>query len=324
MYIGRYEGTSPDRPAIMLGSHVDTVIMAGKYDGGLGIVTAIDCVRSLDKRGIRFANPIEVVGFADEEGVRFQSTYLGSRALAGTFETDMLDRADRDGITLAEAMKSFGLDPGRIGQAARTPEELVCYLEVHIEQGPVLENEDLAVAAVTAISGANRMTVTIDGEAGHAGTVPMSARRDPLLAASECVLAVEEFATKHPEAVGTVGDMSVSPGATNVIPGKVVFSVDFRAPDDEVRSALVNDLTRQMVAIADRRSVTLSVSAPIMPRALPAPPWIVGEIEAAMGELGLKPRQLPSGAGHDAAAMAEITDVGMIFVRCAGGIKPQP
>jgi len=176
--LGRYEGIGASAPAIVLGSHIDTVTMAGKYDGGLGIVAAIDCVSALNARGVRFARPVEVICFADEEGIRFQSTYLGSRAVAGTFDDTLLDRPDRDGITLAQAMRDFGLDPARIGDAAWSKGEIACYLEVHIEQGPVLETENLATGAVTAISGANRMTVTLDGTAGHAGTVPMVARQD--------------------------------------------------------------------------------------------------------------------------------------------------
>jgi allantoate deiminase len=322
--IGRYEGLVEGAPAIMLGSHLDTVIMAGKYDGGLGILAAIDCVRSLHRRGIQFDHAIEIAGFADEEGVRFQSTYLGSRALAGTFDTALLNRPDKDGVTLAEAMQEFGLDPGRIGEAVRRTDEFLCYLEVHIEQGPVLESEGLAVGAVTAISGANRMTVTLDGTAGHAGTVPMPARHDALIAASECVLAVEEIAASYAGMVGTVGQMTVSPGATNVIPGRTTFSVDMRAPKDDLRRAAVAELEARMRDLAARRSVSISIEATHEATSVACAPWIIDEIEEAMTELGHRPFRLPSGAGHDAAAMAEITDVGMIFVRCAGGISHSP
>lgn len=322
--IGRYEGKTEGAPAILLGSHLDTVIMAGKYDGGLGILSAIDCVRSLHDRNIRFDCAVEVAGFADEEGVRFQSTYLGSRGLAGTFNRTLLDRPDKDGITLADAMLDFGLDPRRIGEAARRPEDLLCYLEVHIEQGPVLENEGLGVGAVTAIAGANRMTVTVDGTSGHAGTVPMAARHDALVAASECVLAVEDIAANLPNAVGTVGQITVSPGATNVIPGNVEFSIDLRAADDGDRRAAVAELETRLTEIAQRRSVAVSVDHSHAADGVVCAPWLVDEIEAAMAELGQRPFRLPSGAGHDAAAMAEITDVGVIFVRCAGGISHSP
>ena len=322
--IGRYEGLEADAPVIMLGSHLDTVIMAGKYDGPLGVLSAFDVVRSLKARGIRLRNPIEVACFADEEGVRFQSTYLGSRGIAGTFPTSILTRRDKDGISLAKAMTDFGLDTDRIGEAARRPGEILCYLEVHIEQGPVLEAEDLAVSAVTAIAGADRMTVTVQGKAGHAGTVPMGSRQDALAAASECILAVEDIASAHHEAVGTVGQISNAPGATNVIPGMVTFSVDFRASQDDVRQKAVRELVKRFDAIAERRGVTITRDATHSADGVTSAPHLVDTIEAAMQELGHRPFRLPSGAGHDAAAMAEITDVAMIFVRCEDGISHHP
>lgn len=322
--IGRYEGKRPGASAIVLGSHLDSVINAGRYDGPLGVLSAIDCVRSLSARGIRFDNAVEVACFADEEGVRFQSTYLGSRGIAGTFDTALLSRPDKNGVTLGQAMREFGLDPARIGEAARRPEELRCYLEVHIEQGPVLEAENLSVCAVTAIAGANRMTVTVKGQAGHAGTVPMPRRHDALTAASECILAVEETAARLSHAVGTVGQITCRPGATNVIPGEVAFSLDFRAAEDEVRRGAVNELRSRFDVIATRRGVTISLEGTHAADGVTCAPWIVEQIEAAMGDLGHRLFRLPSGAGHDAAALAEVTDVGMIFVRCAGGISHSP
>src|SRR5947208_11256744 len=188
---GRYEGERPGLPCLMLGSHYDTVRDAGKWDGPLGIITAIACVADLNRRGVRLPFAIEVVGFADEEGVRFGSTLLGSRAVAGTFDRKLLDSRDRDGTSMREALTAFGLDPERTGDAARRRADVLAYAELHIEQGPVLEAEGLPVGVVTAINGANRFTIEIEGMAGHAGTVPMSLRRDALAAAAECVLAVE-------------------------------------------------------------------------------------------------------------------------------------
>ena len=321
---GRYEGRNSGAPAIMIGSHLDTVIDAGKYDGGLGLLSAIDCVRSLRDRGIRFDNAVEVAGFADEEGVRFQSTYLGSRGVAGTFDTALLDRPDKDGVTVAEAMRRFGLNPERISEAARKPSEIRCFLEVHIEQGPVLENEGLAVGAVTAIAGANRMMVTVEGTAGHAGTVPMATRCDPLVAASLCVLAVEEVAASQPQTVGTVGVITASPGATNVIPGEVTFSVDMRAAEDNIRRFALDQLDERLAEIADARSVRISVDRSHESSSVICTPWIVDEIEAAMKDLGQRPFRLPSGAGHDAVALSGITEVGMIFVRCKDGVSHSP
>ncbi len=322
--IGRYEGREPQAPIIMLGSHHDSVIMGGKYDGPLGVLSAIDVVRSLNGRGLRTENPIEVVAFADEEGVRYQSTLLGSRGMAGSFDLGLLTRTDKDGISLAKAMTDYGLDTDQIPSAARRKGDLRCYLEVHIEQGPVLEAEDLAVSAVTAISGADRMTVTVQGKAGHAGTVPMTAREDALAAAAECVLAVEDVAHSYEDAVGTVGQLSVVPGATNVIPGHVVFSVDIRAPKDDVLRHAMAELTKRMNDIAARRDVSITPDHTYMLNSVTSAPWIVDTIETAMIELGHPARKLPSGAGHDAGAMADITDIGMIFVRCEGGISHNP
>ena len=322
--IGRYKGQTSEAPAIILGSHLDSVIKAGRYDGSLGVLSAIDCVRSLNARGIRYDNAIEVACFADEEGVRFQSTYLGSRGMAGIFDMELMNRKDTDGISLAEAMTSFGLAPTRVNDAARRPEDVRCYIEVHIEQGPVLENEDLAVCAVTAIAGSVRMTVTVRGTAGHAGTVPMNGRHDALAAASECVLLVEETAKRHLQSVATVGTISAAPGATNVIPGEATFSIDFRAPVDAVRRAAVTELQQGVQAIAKRRGVQIAIDKSHDVDGVTCAPWIVEQIEGAMADLGHRPFRLPSGAGHDAAAMAGLADVGMIFVRCKGGISHSP
>jgi allantoate deiminase len=322
--VGRYEGASESLPALIIGSHLDTVVMAGRYDGMLGVLTGIACVQSLCKRGIRLPFAIEVVGFADEEGARFQSTYLGSRALAGTFDTTLLERRDSEGISMADALRAFGLDPDRIGDAARKPEDVVAYLELHIEQGPVLESEGLAVGAVTAIAGATRLVVTVTGVAGHAGTVPMALRQDALMAASECVLVVEKVAAAQPNGVGTVGRMSVEPGATNVVPGTVIFSVDLRAAEDESRQTAVAELESRLREIAARRSVDVAVETVHEAASVSCAPRIVEQIDQAIEELGGRIFRLPSGAGHDAAAMADITDVGMIFLRCKDGISHNP
>src|SRR5882757_156357 len=228
---GRYEGDRPGLPCLMLGSHYDTVRDAGKWDGPLGVITAISCVADLHKRGKRLPFAIEIVGFADEEGVRFASTLLGSRAVAGTFDESVLTTRDRAGTSMRDALIGFGLDPDHIGKAARARRELLGYVELHIEQGPVLEEKHLPVGVVTAIAGATRLAANLTGMAGHAGTVPMVLRRDALAGAAECIVAIEEFC-KSDEAglVGTVGYIGAMPGATNVIPGKVSFTIDIRAP----------------------------------------------------------------------------------------------
>src|SRR5258707_11120295 len=228
---GRYEGERPGLPCLMLGSHYDTVRDAGKWDGPLGLITAISCVADLHGRGRRLPFAIEVTGFADEEGVRFASTLLGSRAVAGTFDESVLSVKDSTGISLRDAISQFGLDPDRIGAAARARSELLAYVELHIEQGPVLEGLNLPVGVVTAIAGATRLAASLTGMAGHAGTVPMPLRRDALAGAAECIVAIEEFCrTGQGGLVGTVGYIHAMPGATNVIPGEVSFTLHIPRP----------------------------------------------------------------------------------------------
>ena len=322
---GRYEGERPGLPCLMLGSHYDTVRDAGKWDGPLGLITAISCVASLNRRGRRMPFAIEVVGFADEEGVRFASTLLGSRAIAGTFDQSVLDTRDREGVTMRQAIKDFGLDPDHIGAAARTRRELLAYLELHIEQGPVLEEHNLPLGVVTAIAGATRLSARLTGMAGHAGTVPMALRRDALTGAAECTLAIEEFCrTDHGGLVGTVGYIHAAPGATNVIPGQVSFTMDIRAPTDQHRKRAVTDVIRRLEAIAKRRKLALQLSVTHENRTVPCAPWLRAQVADANAKEGLGAFELASGAGHDGMAMVDIADVGMIFVRCRGGVSHHP
>ena len=322
---GRYEGDRPGLPCLMLGSHYDTVRDAGKWDGPLGLITAISCVAELAKRGRRLPFAIEVIGFADEEGVRFASTLLGSRAVAGTFDESALGAKDTAGISLREALIEFGLDPGHIGAAARTRRELLAYIELHIEQGPVLEAESLPVGVVTAIAGATRLAARLTGMAGHAGTVPMLLRRDALAGAAECIGAIEEFCrTDQGGLVGTVGYIHATPGATNVIPGQVSFTIDIRAPTDAHRKRAVTDIVRQIEAIVKRRKLALQLDVTHENRTVPCAPWLKQQVAEAIAAEGLRVLELPSGAGHDGMAMIDIADVGMVFVRCRGGISHHP
>jgi allantoate deiminase len=322
---GRYEGTSPNLPCLMLGSHYDTVRDAGKWDGPLGLITAISCVADLNRRGKRLPFAIEVTGFADEEGVRFASTLLGSRAVAGTFDESVLNARDAAGISMREALKDFGLDPDHIGAAARTRRELLAYLELHIEQGPVLEAEGLPVGVVTAIAGATRMAARLTGMAGHAGTVPMALRRDALAGAAECIGTIEEFCcTDSNGLVGTVGYVHAQPGATNVIPGQVSFTIDVRAPTDAHRKRAVADIVRRIEAVAGRRNLALQLDVTHENRTAPCASWLQTQVAEAIVAEGLRAFELPSGAGHDGMAMIDIADVGMIFVRCRGGISHHP
>jgi allantoate deiminase len=279
----------------------------------------------LNRRGRRLPFAIEVVGFADEEGVRFASTLLGSRAVAGTFDDSVLNTRDRDGVMMRRAIADFGLDPEHIGAAARTRRELLAYIELHIEQGPVLEEQNLPVGVVTAIAGATRLSARLAGMAGHAGTVPMVLRRDALTGAAEAICAIEEFCrTDHGGLVGTVGYIHAAPGATNVIPGDVSFTMDIRAPTDSHRKRAVTDMVRRIEAIAKRRQLALQLNVTHENRTVPCAPWLKAQIAEAIGAEDLRVFELPSGAGHDGMAMIDIADVGMIFVRCRGGISHHP
>jgi allantoate deiminase len=322
--IGRYDGERPGLAALVLGSHLDTVRDAGKYDGMLGVVTAIACVAALHGDGRRLPFAIEVIGFADEEGVRFGATMLGSRVVAGTFDAALLDFRDAAGLTMAEALRNFGCDPAALWVAARSRREILAYAELHIEQGPVLEASGLPVGCVTSINGASRLEVEVTGAAGHAGTVPMELRRDALTAAAQCVLAIEARCREEADLVGTVGVLQVSPGAINVIPGSVSFAIDLRAPDDAQRGQAETDVLGLLAAIGEERGVAIAArKVHDLPAALCAP-WLMAQIDRAIAAVGVQPLRLPSGAGHDGMAMIAIADICMIFVRCAGGISHNP
>jgi allantoate deiminase len=322
---GRYEGDRPGLPCLMLGSHYDTVRDAGKWDGPLGLITAISCVTDLHRRGRRMPFAIEVTGFADEEGVRFASTLLGSRTVAGTFSESVLRTKDAAGISMREALVQFGLDPDHIGAAARVRGELLAYIELHIEQGPVLEARNVPVGVVTAIAGATRLSARLTGMAGHAGTVPMALRRDALAGAAECIARIEESCRADEGGlVGTVGYIQATPGATNVIPGQAHFTIDLRAPTDIHRKRAMADIVRQIEAIARRRNLALQLDVTHENRTVPCAPWLKAQVAEAVAAEGYPVFELPSGAGHDGMAMVDIADIAMIFVRCRGGISHHP
>jgi allantoate deiminase len=322
--VGRYEGERPGLACLMLGSHLDTVRDAGKYDGMLGVVAAIECVDALRRAGKRLPFAIEVVGFGDEEGVRFGTTLLGSRAIAGTLDPALLETRDAQGISIREALIAFGLEPRQIEFLKRKPGEVLAYVELHIEQGPVLEAEGLAVGVVSAINGFSRLRVTLRGEAGHAGTVPMKLRRDALAAAAECVLAVERIARGQPDLVGTVGRIEAKPGAINVIPGEVQLTVDLRAPEDAAREAAVAAVRGELARIAQRRGLACAVETLQELGSSRCAPWLMAQLERAVQDEGLPVLRLPSGAGHDGMAIKAIADIAMLFVRCKGGISHNP
>ena len=325
--VGRWRGDGTIAKTLITGSHYDTVIDAGRYDGRLGILLPIACVTELRQRGLRLPFDLEIVAFADEEGVRYKSTFLGSSALAGTFDTRLLDSVDNDGVTMQEAIAAAGLDTNAIASLARDPSTLAGYVEVHIEQGPVLLDAGRPLGVVTSIAGSVRMLVTIEGQAGHAGTVPMQLRRDAAAAAAEIILAVERRCSGQPGLVGTVGKLDVPNGAINVIPGRCELSIDIRAGANPVRDAAVADVLAQIDAIAARRKVKVDVRRVLEAAAAPCSPALQAQWAAAIARAtgDASALHLPSGAGHDAMKMATITPIGMLFVRCGnGGISHHP
>ncbi len=322
--IGRYEGAAPGARALLVGSHIDTVRQAGKYDGALGVLAALTAVEALSQAGERLPFAIEAIAFGDEEGVRFPSTLRGSRALAGTLDAASLDERDTTGTSVREALAAFGTDPTRLAEAAYPREAALGFVEVHIEQGPVLERRGQSVGVVTAINGARRFSVVVEGAAGHAGTSPMNMRRDSLAAASEMILAIEGIAAEARDVVATVGVIEARPGAVNVIPGETRFTIDARAPDDTARDAAVERIERAIEAIAARRGLAVRVSQTHAAPATACNPKLIAKLDAAVRSAGHEPVHLPSGAGHDAMAVAALCPVAMLFVRCAGGISHHP
>jgi allantoate deiminase len=322
--VGRREGATPNAPALLIGSHIDTVRDAGRFDGNLGVLTGIAVVAELAARQAVHPFAIEVIAFGDEEGVRFPSTLGGSRALAGTFDAAILDERDEHGVSRRQALIDFGCDPNAIAGEARAPATALGYVEVHIEQGPVLEAEDLPVGVVTAISGATRGIVEVTGQPGHAGTVPMHGRRDALAAAAEMVLAVEARAKGEPDLVATVGRLSLTNAAGNTIPGRVQFSLDVRSPLDTQRASAMADIKTTLARIAAQRNVGLQVTLTYDAPATPCDAGLMQLLARGIECAGVRVYELPSGAGHDAMAFRNRLPLAMLFVRCEGGISHNP
>ena len=316
----------PSSKRVLTGSHYDTVINAGKFDGRLGILLPLAVAGSLRRAGQMLPYPLEIIAFAEEEGVRFKSTFLGSRAVAGRFDQRDLAGVDAAGCLLSDAIRAAGHDVAAIPAIARDASQVACFIEVHIEQGPVLLEAAQPVGVVTHIAGSIRSAVTVQGLSGHAGTVPMSLRRDAAAAAAEMVLAVEARCREHPGLVGTVGKLDVPGGAVNVIPGRCEFSIDIRSASDALRDAAAADIDSAIGTIAARRRVKVHqrriLEAPSVPCAMELQDAWAASIERITGHAALR---LPSGAGHDAMMMASLTKIGMLFVRCGnGGISHHP
>ncbi|MCM2680238.1 allantoate amidohydrolase [Echinimonas agarilytica] len=321
--VGRLTSAVPNAKTLMIGSHLDTIPNAGRYDGILGVLLPIAAIRQLNSLGIELPYHIDVLGFGDEEGIRFGSTLLGSRAVAGTWQSDWWQLEDTNGVTMAEAFESFGLEPDSIGKAAYLPQQLIGYLEVHIEQGPVLEQQQLAVGIVSAIAGARRFQIHFEGFAGHAGTVPMTMRQDALVAAAEAICQIEAMA-KTAGIVATVGHIECRPNAVNVIPGSVRFSLDIRSVDDHQRDSTLDSIEQQLDEICAKRNLKWHWHSIHDAAAVHCAPWLMEQQQQTLEALEQEPLCLMSGAGHDAMALAEITDIAMYFVRCKGGISHHP
>ncbi len=322
--IGRLDGP-PGARTLLIGSHIDTVPDGGRYDGSFGVLSGLAALERLRSEGARLPFAVELLAFGDEEGVRFPMTMTGSRACAGTLETDLqLAARDADGVSMREALRAFGCDPERLGEAAYAPGTVLGYIEPHIEQGPVLEQAGLALGVVSAINGMRRFGVVVTGTAGHAGTVPMPGRRDALAAASEMVVAARRIALARPGVTATVGRIEATPGAVNVIPGRVEFSLDVRAPEDAGRDRAVAAIEAAFEAVAREHGVGLAICAGFSARAAPCTPALQDRLEAAAGALAVRTMRLPSGAGHDAMVMATLCPIAMLFVRCRDGISHNP
>jgi allantoate deiminase len=318
---GIYPAAQPNAPRLLIGSHLDTVPNAGAYDGILGVVLAIALLEMLQGRRLCFG--IEVVGFSEEEGVRFGTPFIGSRALVGRLDNKLLEIRDAHGISVRKAIKEFGLNPEEIPQA-ELDKNTLAYVEFHIEQGPVLEKLNLPLAVVEAIAGQSRLEFTFLGRANHAGTTPMRHRCDALAGAAEWIGAVERLAEGIPGFVATVGKIEAKPGATNVIAAEAWLTLDVRHSSNEIRTRAVDDLIRQAEDISARRGLSVRQSTILSQRAVAMNAFLSGEIEKAILKAGCKPHRMVSGAGHDAMIMAETIPAAMIFLRTPGGISHDP
>jgi allantoate deiminase len=322
--IGHFPGRQKESKLLLIGSHLDTVRQAGKFDGPLGVLLGIACVAHLNtlKDGVHFG--VEVVGFADEEGVRYQTAYLGSRAMAAELAETDLERVDTNGITMAKAITEFGGNPGQLHTCRRARENLLGYAEVHIEQGPVLEQQGHAVGVVTAIAGQTRTRLIFKGQAGHAGTTPMDLRCDALCGAAEFILEIERYARARPGLVATVGQISADPNISNVIPGHCQLTLDVRHQNDPVRITAGEDLMALGLSIGQKRRLEFLWQTVQETASVPCSSELSKLMKKAAKRHQADVVELPSGAGHDAAVIANIAPVAMLFVRCRGGVSHHP
>jgi N-carbamoyl-L-amino-acid hydrolase len=313
--VGVYHGTDPNARRLMTGSHYDTVRNGGKYDGRLGILVPMACVRELSRAGRRLPFGIEVIGFSEEEGQRYKATFLSSGALTGQFNPAWLDQQDTNGITMRQAMEQAGLRPNDIASLKRNPDSYLGFVEVHIEQGPVLNELNLPLGVVTSINGSVRYLGEVIGMASHAGTTPMDRRRDAAAAMAEWMVFVEHRARAAPDLVATVGMLEVPGGSINVVPGRCRFSLDVRSTTDPVRDACASDILSALQSICDRRGLSFRVEETMRAAAAPSHPAWQQRWERAVSSLGLPVFRMPSGAGHDAMKLHDVMPQAMLFTR---------
>ena len=322
--VGRCPKALAGEKTFIMGSHQDTVIEGGKYDGMLGVALPILALEALKREGVTLPFGIEVVAFGDEEGVRFPTTLVGSKALAGNVTPAQLAAQDAQGVTLAEALTAFGCQPDKIPAIARDPANTLGFLEIHIEQGPILEQRHHAVGIVTALTGIERHRVTLRGKAGHAGTTPMPMRHDALVGAAEMVLAVDSVLQRTDKLVGVVGKLDVHPNAVNVIPAEVTFTVELRSPERNIRQRGREAVYTALEEVAVRRGLVLEIENTYSADATACADWMMASLEEACAQAGQPTERLFSGAGHDGLAMQALTDIGMLFVRCKDGLSHHP
>ncbi|SHF65623.1 allantoate deiminase [Modicisalibacter ilicicola DSM 19980] len=322
--VGRNERARAGEKTLIMGSHQDTVVEGGKYDGMLGVALPLMALQALKEEGVELPYGIEVVAFGDEEGTRFQSTLIGSRALAGTFDPASLEARDAESVSLGQALEAFGGDPEAIPGLARDPDSILGFVEVHIEQGPVLEQRDHAVGVVTALTGIERHRLIVTGKAGHAGTTPMPGRRDALVGAAEMIVEVDRVLNATDDFVGVVGKLEVRPNAVNVIPAAVEFTLELRSPDAEVRRHGRDGILAACRRLAAARGLELDIELTYEAEAVDCADWLVDALEDACRACEEPAERLFSGAGHDGLAMCDLTDIGMLFVRCTDGLSHHP
>jgi allantoate deiminase len=324
--IGRLEGENPEAPILMLGSHIDSQPYGGRFDGVIGVLGALEAVQTIKEQNLRPKMPIEVVAFSDEEGCRFNKGLFGVRGILGKLEEGELDRSDKDGITRREALIEFGCDPERLKESEYPEGNIRAFLELHIEQGPVLEKNNLPVGIVTGISGPLWLTVELEGFAGHAGSVPMPMRQDALVGAAKIIVSLNELASEDPDAptVGTVGSLKVFPDSRNIIPEKVSFTVDLRDINIDRRHRIEERLRARITEITEQHGLTCRISEDTNSEPRYCSQEIMNVMREESQNMGLNPMELMSGPFHDSLAMSYVCDYGMIFVRCKDGISHNP